>query len=89
MRAILTEAGQDGYTQLARLEPHGQALPGAMQFSHQLFGHSNGLFSSIDGSNTLGRTVFFNRLGEVRDRSIESQRARASGLNLPVAAIIL
>jgi hypothetical protein len=30
-----------------------------------------------------------NRLGEVRDRSFENQRHRASGLNLVVAAITL
>lgn len=30
---------------------------------------------------------FFNRLGEVRDRSFEQQRYRASGLNLVIAAI--
>jgi hypothetical protein len=33
--------------------------------------------------------VFFNRLGEMRDRSFENQRYRASGLNLVTAAIIL
>jgi len=33
--------------------------------------------------------VFFNRLGEIRDRSFENQRHRASGLNLVVAAIRL
>jgi len=33
--------------------------------------------------------VFFNRLGEIRDRSYENQRHRANGLNLLVAAIIL
>jgi len=33
--------------------------------------------------------VFFKRLSEMRDRSFESQRYRASGLNLLVAAIIL
>jgi Tn3 transposase DDE domain len=33
--------------------------------------------------------VFFNRLGEMRDRTFENQRYRASGLNLLVAAIIL
>jgi hypothetical protein len=33
--------------------------------------------------------VFFNRLGEIRDRSYENQRYRASGLNLVVAAIVL
>jgi TnpA family transposase len=39
--------------------------------------------------NALHRAVFFNRLGEIRDRSYENQRYRASGLNLMVAAIIL
>jgi TnpA family transposase len=33
--------------------------------------------------------VFFNHLGEPRDRSFEDQRYRASGLNLVVAAIIV
>jgi hypothetical protein len=33
--------------------------------------------------------VFFNRLGEIRDRSSEQQRYRASGLNLVTAAIVL
>jgi Tn3 transposase DDE domain len=33
--------------------------------------------------------VFFHRLGEIRDRTFENQRYRASGLNLAVAAIIL
>ena len=39
--------------------------------------------------NALRRAVFFNRLGEIRDRSYENQRHRASGLNLLVSAIIL
>ena len=39
--------------------------------------------------NALRRAVFFNRLGEIRDRSYENQCHRASGLNLLVAAIIL
>jgi hypothetical protein len=33
--------------------------------------------------------VFFNRIGEIRDRSFEQQRYRASGLNLVTAAIAL
>ena len=33
--------------------------------------------------------MFFHRLGEIRDRTFENQRYRASGLNLAVAAIIL
>ena len=39
--------------------------------------------------NALARAVFFNRLGEIRDRSFEQQRYRASGLNLITAAIVL
>ena len=42
-----------------------------------------------EARNALARAVFFNRLGEVRDRSFENQRYRASGLNLVVAAIVL
>ena len=33
--------------------------------------------------------MFFNRLGEIRDRSFEQQRYRASGLNMVTAAIVL
>ncbi len=33
--------------------------------------------------------MFFNRLGEIRDRSFEQQRYRASGLNLVTAGIVL
>ena len=42
-----------------------------------------------EAKNALARAVFFNRLGELRDRSYENQRYRASGLNLVVAAIVL
>jgi TnpA family transposase len=42
-----------------------------------------------EAKNALARAVFFNRLGELRDRSFENQRYRASGLNLVVAAITL
>lgn len=42
-----------------------------------------------EAKNSLARAVFLNRLGEIRDRSFENQRYRASGLNLLVAAIIL
>ena len=42
-----------------------------------------------EAKNALARAVFMNRLGEIRDRSFENQRYRASGLNLVVAAIIL
>jgi hypothetical protein len=39
-----------------------------------------------EAKNALARAVFFNRLGEMRDRSFENQRYRASGLTLVVAA---
>jgi hypothetical protein len=42
-----------------------------------------------EARNALARAVFFNRLGELRDRSFENQKHRASGLNLVVAAIVL
>ena len=42
-----------------------------------------------EARNALARAVFFNRQGDLRDRSFENQRYRASDLNLIVAAIIL
>jgi TnpA family transposase len=42
-----------------------------------------------EARNALARAVFFNRLGELRDRTYEHQRYRASGLNLAVAAIVV
>lgn len=45
--------------------------------------------NKCEAKNVLSRAVFFNRLGELRDRSFENQRNRASGLNLVAAAIIL
>jgi TnpA family transposase len=42
-----------------------------------------------EARNALAWAVFFNRQGELRDRTFESQRYRASGLNLVVLAIIL
>lgn len=42
-----------------------------------------------EARNALARAVFFNRLGEIRDRSFEQQRYRASGLTLVTAAIIV
>ena len=42
-----------------------------------------------EARNALARAVFFNRLGEIRDRSFEQQRHRASGLTLVTAAIVL
>lgn len=45
--------------------------------------------SKGEARNALARAVFFNRLGELRDRSFENQHSRASGLTLVTAAIVL
>ena len=42
-----------------------------------------------ESRNALARAVFFNRCGEIRDRSFENQCYRASGLNLVVTTIII
>jgi hypothetical protein len=46
-------------------------------------------FSDPDLSLIRQRRGDANRLGEIRDRSFEQQRYRASGLNLVTAAIVL
>ena len=48
-----------------------------------------GFFYHFPDKNALARALFFNQLGELRDRRFENQTYRASGLNLLVAAIIL
>ena len=50
---------------------------------------SNAGLNKGEARNALARAVFFNRLGEIRDRTLENQCHRASGLNLVVAAITL
>src|ERR1700745_1292785 len=42
-----------------------------------------------EARNALARGMFFNRLGELRDRTLENQQHRACGLNLVLAAIVL
>ena len=42
-----------------------------------------------EARNSLARAVFIHRLGEIRDRTFENQKHRASGLNLLITAIIL
>ena len=50
---------------------------------------TNANLNKGEARNALARAVFFNRLGEIRDRTFENQRHRASGLNLVSASIIL
>jgi TnpA family transposase len=49
----------------------------------------NAGLNKAEARNALARALFFCRLGEIRDRSFEQQRYRASGLNLVTAAIVL
>jgi TnpA family transposase len=42
-----------------------------------------------EARNALARAIFFNRMGQIRDREIEQQQYRASGLTLVTAAIAL
>ena len=50
---------------------------------------SHAVLNKGEAKHYLTRAVFFHRLGEIRDRTFENQRYRASGLNLAVAAIVL
>jgi TnpA family transposase len=50
---------------------------------------ANAELNKGEARNALARTIFFNRLGEMWDRSFDNQVFRASGLNLPVSVIIL
>ena len=42
-----------------------------------------------EARHSMARAIFFNRLGEIRDRSLHAQEHRMSGLNFLTAAIIL
>lgn len=50
---------------------------------------TNAGLNKSEARNALARAVFFHRLGEIRDRTFENQRCRASCLNLVVSAVIL
>jgi hypothetical protein len=47
------------------------------------------MLSKGEARNALARAIFFNRLGEVRDRTFENQRHRAPGLTLFAATVTL
>ena len=50
---------------------------------------SNAGLNKDEARNSLARALFFHRHGEIRDRTFENQRYRASVLNLTIAAIVL
>jgi TnpA family transposase len=53
-----------------------------------LRGRSHAGLNKGEASNALRRAVFFQRQGEIRDRTFENQSFRASGLSLITAAIV-
>ena len=57
--------------------------------SGELRRRANAVLNKGEARNALAQAVFLHRLGELRDRSFESQASRALALNLLVAAIIL
>ena len=65
------------------------ANPGPRTVSLDLPGLFKHPLNKGEARNALARAIFFYRLGEIRDRSFESQVYRASGLNLLIAAFIL
>jgi Tn3 transposase DDE domain-containing protein len=65
------------------------ANPGPRTVSLDLPGLFKHPLNKGEARNALARAIFFYRLGEIRDRSFESQVYRASGLNLLIAVIIL
>ena len=50
--------------------------------------HSHAGLNKGEASNSVRRTVFFHRQGEIRDRTFENQSFRACGLSLITAAIV-
>lgn len=50
---------------------------------------ANARLNKSEARNAQARAIFFNRLGEMRDRTFANQAFRASGLNLLVSAVIL
>ena len=50
---------------------------------------TNSILNKGEARNALARAIFFNRLGELRDRTFDNQRHRASGLTLVTAAVTL
>lgn len=86
VRFTSREGTPDGIRDHKRLTAHFGVAYGSRHSGRALRGACP---QAIPPWNALARAVFFNRLGELRDRSFENQRHRASGLNLVVAAIVL
>lgn len=51
--------------------------------------HAQAGMNKGEAHNALARAVFMHRLGEIRERGLENQSNRASGLTLLTAAITL
>ena len=73
------------------LELRGESRQTWLGWLRQAIGaaNPNNILACIERLTFIRQAVFFNRLGELRDRTYENQQHRASGLNLVVAAIAL
>jgi len=73
------------------LELRGESRQTWLGWLRQAIGaaNPNNILACIERLTFIRQAVFFNRLGELRDRTYQNQQHRASGLNLVVAAIAL
>jgi hypothetical protein len=68
---------------MGKMAPMNEALAENYGYSDPELRRRTGLgLHKGEARNTLARAIFFNRLGELRDRSFENQAYRASGLAL-------
>jgi hypothetical protein len=76
---------------VAAVKPQGRSMP-ATAVSQEFFSIRISLTSTLRfirkssmAKNALAKAVFFNRLGEMRDRSFENQRYRSRSRSLNIA----
>jgi hypothetical protein len=76
---------------VAAVKPQGSSMP-ATAVSQEFFSIRISLTSTLRfirkssmAKNALAKAVFFNRLGEMRDRSFENQRYRSRSRSLNIA----
>ncbi|SIR10046.1 Tn3 transposase DDE domain-containing protein [Rhizobium sp. RU33A] len=62
--------------------------PAAMLANPERRRNATTCLNNSEAENTLARALFFNRLGELRDRTFQGQFYRASGQNLQTNSIV-
>src|SRR5260363_113844 len=91
LRKLSSSATQNGWAvalrELGRVERSGLTFD--RLHNVELHRRVHARLNKGEARNALTRAGFFHRPGEMRDRSFENQRHRASGLTLVTAAIAL